>query len=240
MEAPLIVSLSRQMAVKDVMTSIANNIANMSTPGYKGERLMFKNYVARLGDAEPITFPQQAGLFRFYNAGPIQRTSNPLDIALRGDGFLVVETPGGPRYTRNGHLSLDAQGQIVTTQGYPVLDQGDQPIVIDAGVQDISIAADGRVSADGNEVGQIKTVKFGDPQGLERQGGTLFKTDALPLPTEDMQILQGHIEGSNIEPIVEITRFMSATGAYQSAKNIIDDEHDRMRRAIETLGSMPQ
>lgn len=219
---------------------IANNIANMSTAGYKGERVMFRDYVAKPGGSEPITFPQQAGVHRMYNPGPIERTSNPLDIALRGDGFLVVDTPAGPRYTRNGHLTLDAQGQLVTSQGYAVMNDANRPIVIDAGAQEITVSEDGRISADGNLLGRLRTVKFDNPQVLERQGGSLFKTDSEPLPAEGLQLLQGHLEGSNVEPILEITRFMSASGAYQSAKKIIDDEHDRMRRAIQTLGSMPE
>ncbi|NQU56300.1 MAG: flagellar hook-basal body complex protein, partial [Rhodospirillales bacterium] len=113
----MIVSLSRQVSVKDQMSVIANNIANMSTNGYKAERLMFRDYIAKPGSSQPMTFPQQSGIHRFSDNGPIERTSNPLDIALRGDGFLVVESPSGPRYTRNGHLSLDANGQMVNSQG---------------------------------------------------------------------------------------------------------------------------
>ncbi len=126
---------------------------------------------------------------------------------------------------------------MVNSQGYPVLDDTNKPIIIDSGVQDISIGEDGQISADDRKLGKLKIVKFGDIQTLERQGATMFKTDVAPQPATDIQILQGHLEGSNVEPILEITRFMSATGAYQSAKKIIDDEHDRMRRAIQTLAS---
>jgi flagellar basal-body rod protein FlgF len=240
METPLIVALSRQISVLDQMDVIANNIANMSTGAYKAERVMFKDYVARTQSGEPVVFPQQSGIHRIYNPGPIERTSNPLDVALRGDGYLVVQSPNGPRYTRNGHLSLDAQGQIVGPQGYPVLDSGDRPFVIDTEVKNISIGKDGSVSADDRQLGKLKMVTFDNPQALKRQGATLFKTDAPAKPSTETEVLQGHVEGSNIEPILEVTRFMNASGFYQSSKKIIDEEHDRQRRAIQQLGSTPE
>lgn len=240
METPLIVALSRQLSVRDQMDVIANNVANMSTGAYKAERIMFKDYIARTTTGEPVTFPQQSGIHRLYNAGPIERTSNPLDIALRGDGYLTVETPSGVRYTRNGHLSLDKDSRLVTTQGFPVLDSGDRPIVFDTGVKNITIAKDGTVSADDRQLGKIKTVTFDNPQALVRLGNTLFKTDAPAKPSTETEILQGHVEGSNVEPILEVTRLMQASGYYQSSKKIIDEEHDRQRRAIQQLGSMPE
>lgn len=240
METPLIVALSRQVSVLDQMDVIANNIANMSTGAYKAERVMFKDYVARTQTGEGVTFPQQSGIHRVYNPGPIERTGNSLDIALRGDGYMVVQTPGGPRYTRNGHLSLDNQGQLVTPQGHQVLDSADRPFVFDSGVKNITIAKDGSVSADERNLGKIKMVTFDSPQSLIRQGTSLYKTDAPAKPSADTEILQGHVEGSNVEPIMEVTRFMNASGFYQSSKKIIDDEHERQRRVIQQLGSMPE
>lgn len=240
METPLIVSLSRQISVKDQMSVIGNNIANMSTGGYKAERMMFKDFVANTQSGDTVVFPQQAGIHRMYNPGPIERTTNPLDIALRGDGYLVAETPAGPRYTRNGHLNLDSKGQLVTSQGFPVLGEGDRPIVFGNDTKQITISEDRSISADGNELGKLKVVKFDNPQALKREGGTLFKTDAPPVPTTDVEVAQGYLEGSNVQPIIEITRFMNATGSYQSSKKVIDDEHDRQRRAIQQLGSIPE
>ncbi len=240
METPLIVALSRQMSVLDQMDVIANNVANMSTGAYKAERVMFKDFVARTETGEPIIFPQQSGIHRIYNPGPIERTSNPLDVALRGDGYLVVQTPAGQRYTRNGHLALDKDGQLVTPQGFAVVDSGDRPFVFNTGVKEITIAKDGSVSADDRPLGKIKLVKFDNPQQLVRQGTSLFKTDAPAQPSTDTEILQGHIEGSNVEPILEVTRFMNASGFYEAAKKIVDEEHDRQRRAIQQLGSTPE
>lgn len=240
METPLIVTLARQMSVRDEMDVIANNIANMSTTAYQGERVMFRDYMARTESGTTVVFPQQAGIHRVTSPGPMERTSNSLDFAIRGDGYFEVETTNGQRFTRNGHFRLDGDGRLVTADGHPVMDDSQQPIVIETNVSEISVAKDGTVYADGNEVGKLRVVSFGNPRQLIREGGGLMKTDAEPDIPENFEILQGYVEGSNIEPILEITRFMRATGQYQQSKKIVDDEHDRQRRAIQTLGSMPE
>jgi flagellar basal-body rod protein FlgF len=240
MEATRLVALSRQLMVKDQMSVTANNIANMSTNGYKGEQLMFREYMAPTGGGGRVTFPQQAGLFRNSVSGTLTRTSNPLDIALKGDGFLAVKAPLGEFYTRNGHLTLDAKGQIMTSEGHLVLNTNGQPMTIDANAKEITIAKDGTISADGQNVGSFKLVKFDSTQQLERVGGTLFRTSAPPQKAEDVEINQGHLEGSNIQPVLEMTKFMSAVGNYQMAKDIVDREDERVRRAVERLGSAPE
>lgn len=240
MESPLIVALSRQMAVYDQMSVLADNIANMSTSAYKAERLMFKQYVARTDQGDVVNFPQEYGVHREMRPGPIERTGNDLDLALRGDGYLTVRTPAGIRYTRNGHLSLNDKGEIVTSQGYRILNTADQPIVIGTAVKKISISRDGVVSGDGKNLGQLQLVAFGNDQRLKRTGEGLYVTDAPPQKPKNLEVLQGNLEGSNVVPILEMTQFMKAVGAYQSAKKVIDQEHERQRTAIERLGAMPQ
>lgn len=239
METPLVVTLARQLSARDQMSVISNNIANMSTNGYKAERLLFRDYFARTAGGDAVVFPERAGLHRMTNAGPIEQTSNPLDLALRGDGYFMIETPAGTRFTRNGHFALDDKGQLVNSQGHPVMAVGNRPIVFDQGTKDIMIAEDGTVSGDEKQVGKLRLVRFANPQQLERQGGTLFKTDQEPLDASNAQVVQGHLEGANVTPVLEITRFMTVTGVYQTAKKLIDSEDERLRRAIQVLGAMP-
>ena len=233
------VVLARQMSVKDEMSVIANNISNMSTGGYKAERLLFKRYVAQSARGDTINFPQNKGLHRDDRNGPITRTSNQLDIALKGHGFLTVETPRGIAYTRNGHLGLNSRGELVTSAGHRVLDRGQAPIVFDETVQNITIGKDGTISADGNEIGQINVVKFEAPETLKRNGGSLFSTGSAPVPTAETEVVQGHVEGSNVQPVLEMTRFMSAARFYQTVNKVIEREDERLRRAIEKLGDTP-
>lgn len=240
METPLIVTLARQMSVQSEIDVIANNIANMSTTAYKGEHLMFKDYLARTGSGRPVTFPQIAGLNRIQREGTINKTSNPLDIAIKGEGYFTIQTQNGTRYTRNGHFSLDNKGTLVTNEGDPVMDSTRRPFVFKPSVKQITIAKDGTVSADDTKLGKIAIVKFSNPQAMKRQGGSLFNTDEAPQPSKDYELYQGHLEGSNIVPVLEMTRFMRASSYFQASKNVSDSEHDRQRKAIEMLGSLPQ
>lgn len=240
MESTINVALARQMAVKDQMSVIANNIANMSTGGYKAERLLFKRFIARTVAGEGINFVGTFNLHRDNRNGAITRTSNQLDIALKGGGFLTVQTPKGINYTRNGHLTLNNEGELMTSAGHLVLDSSQKPIVIPDSVQNITIGKDGNITADGTEVGQIAVVKFENLQVLKRSGGALFHTDAAPQPDDSTEVLQGHVEGSNVQPVLEMTRFMSAARFYQTVNKVVEREDERMRRAIEELGSTPR
>lgn len=238
METPLLLALSRQLAIRDQMESIANNIANMSTPAYKGERTLFREYLSGPRTPKTITYPQLKGLFRETMEGPIATTGNSLDVALRGKGYLVVETPDGTRYTRDGHLSLNNKGQIVTQQGHLVLGINGRPMTVPGDAPSITIAQDGTISAGEIQVGQFKLVAFDNEQHLVRTGDGLYKTDAQENRATDVQVLQYNLEGSNIQPVLEITRMIEASRIYQSAQKIINSEDERIRKAVERLSKV--
>jgi len=238
MESPLIIALSRQMASRDQVESIANNIANMNTAAFKGERTVFNKFLTPDTGQQQMTFPKYIGIHRDTQAGPINATGNPLDVALRGDGFLVIQTPGGPRYTRDGHFAINAQGQIVNGRGQTVLGDNDQPIVVPQGTAAISIDANGGVSADNQQVGKFKLVKFDNLQRLQRTGDGLYTTDATALPADNVDVLQGSLEGANVQPILEITRMIEASRVYQSSQKVINSEDERIRGAIQRLGKV--
>ena len=239
MESTTNVTLARKLAIKDQMAVIANNIANMSTGGYKAERLLFRRFLAQTSSGDAISFPQNYGLHRDSRNGPITRTSNQLDIALKGEGFLTIETAMGIRYSRNGHLGLNDKGELVNSAGDRVLDRSQGPIVFDDTVQNITISKDGSISADGNQVGQLNVVRFENPQALKRVGTSLFNAKAAPIPDQTTEVIQGYVEGSNVQPILEMTRFMGAARLYQTVSKMIEREDERQRRAIEQLGRTP-
>lgn len=238
MESPLLLALSRQLAVRDQMESIANNVANMSTPSYKGERTLFHEYLSGQTGPKQITFPQLKGIFRETQEGPVAVTGNSLDIALRGKGFLVIDTPQGPRFTRDGHLSLNSKRQIVTQQGHPVLGVSNRPMTVPQDAPSITIALDGSISAGDARVGSLKLVAFDNEQRLVRAGDGLFRTDAPQLKATDVEVLQHSLEGSNIQPVIEITRMIEASRIYQSAQNIVKSEDERIRKTIERLAKV--
>jgi flagellar basal-body rod protein FlgF len=238
MESALLLSLSRQMAIKDQMESIANNVANLSTPSYKGERALFHEYLDGARGPKQITYPQLKGLFRETMEGPMAATGNSLDVALRGKGYMVVDTPEGTRFTRDGHLSINSKSQIVTQQGHPMLGVNNRPMTVPPDTKNITIAENGSVSAGEVKVGQFKLVAFENEQNLVRTGDGLYKTDAPQRRATDVEVVQGNLEGSNIQPVLEITRMIDAARMYESAQKVINSEDDRMRKAIERLSKV--
>lgn len=242
MEMPSIMAAARQMSIQQEMDAIANNVANANTTAYKADRVTFNAYLSRpLGTSamNAMIFPQMAAPYRETKEGTIGATGNPLDVAIRGSGYMAVSTPQGERYTRNGHLGIDVSGQLVSAGGQPILDDNSRPITIPQGAGAITISTDGSISAGEQRLGKIRLVSFADPQVLKRIGGGLYTAgSATPQPAQNVQVAQYSLEGANIEPVMEMTRMMEVARAYQGAQKIIDSEDDRMRKGIETLGKV--
>ncbi len=239
MENSLYIAVSYQSALQNQMDTIANNLANVSTPGFKNEQILFQEYLAQAVAADDVSFVQDIGVARDFREGAFSKTSNPLDVAVSGRGWLEVDTPNGMRYTRNGHMAMSAEGRLVTTAGNPVLDENDRPITVPPGSDSITISADGTVSADRQAVGRLKLVQFDNEQLLRAEGDSLYRTDAPPAPASGARVVQGMIEESNTRPIVEITNMISALREFQAAQQIIEQEHESQLHAINTLTAPP-
>ena len=240
MENTVLAVISQQMSARRQMDVIANNIANVNTVAFKSERMLFSEYLQDIGNGQTIAFVKEAGVRRDNSDGPISSTGNPLDIAIRGDGYLLVETSDGVRFTRNGRLRIDADGVLVTSNGYPVLGEDEYPILFIPGDTNIVISDNGRITAESGEIGKLAIMAFSDPTKVQKLGEGLFVSDELPELATDVSLIQGALEGSNVEPIVEMTRMISILRSYQSAQSMTDQEHDLRRRAISTLGSVSE
>jgi flagellar basal-body rod protein FlgF len=238
MQAAAYIALSSQMALHRQIDVVANNLANSSTPAFKAERMLFAEFLNRGSASQPVSFVQDLGTVRDTKQGPITRTGNSLDFALQGDGYLQVQTPLGTRYTRNGHFQLDGTGQVVTAQGYPVLDEGGQPLTVPTDATDITVTRDGTVTTAQGEAGRLGAVRFANERDLVPAAGGLYVTEAVPVPAPETVIQQGMIEESNVEPIIEMTRMMDIAHSFSFAKDLGDSESDRTRSAIDKLGKV--
>jgi flagellar basal-body rod protein FlgF len=236
MDTTTYVALSGEAARDQEMAVLANNIANMSTPGFKAERMMFAEYLALSPGGNAISYVTQAGNNHDMSQGPVNQTGNPLDIALNGEGWLAVTTPDGTSYTRSGHFQLDTQGEIVTSTGYTLQGDSGAPLVIPPDSGPITIAPDGTVSTRQGTVGHIPVVAFTDQQAMVAQSNGLYTTTEAPQPIATTQVVQGAIEGSNLQPVLAMTRLMNAAREYTAAKNFSDAENNRLKTAIERLG----
>jgi flagellar basal-body rod protein FlgF len=248
MDNSLLVSLSQQLAAYRAMDVIANNLANASTPGFKREAAKFEEYITKLRPAEDqkgpqsMSFVKDAGVMRDSSQGNIEQTGAPYDVALTGKGYFSVQTPAGLRYTRDGHFSLDANGNLVTSQGFQV--QGDGgAITITPNDGDINIAPDGTISSVvngvGNQLGKLKIVDFADTSALVKQGANLDSTAQTPTAATGSGVRQGALEASNVQPVIEISHMIEVMRAYEATATLAKSQEDMMRQAIEKLGQMP-
>jgi len=247
MENASFVALSRQMVLQRQMDLIANNIANVSTPAFKGERLVFAEYLAQTdpmaaADQSKLSYVEDVGQVRDTSNGSFTPTGNSLDLAIRGSGYFVVDTPLGQRFTRNGRFTLDANGRIVTSEGYAVLDSNSQPLVVPPDASDIQIAQDGTVTVKEpgiptveTQIGQINLVQFNNEQAMKMGGNGLYSSTETPQPAPSSAIVQGMVEEANVQPVLELTRMIGTQRAFDSAENLIRADDQMETDAIDKL-----
>lgn len=241
MENTSYIALSRQSALWRQMEVIANNMANANTPGFKAEQMLFTDYLAkpkRTIGTEPVAFVQDIGVMRDTRTGQLTKTDNPLDISLNGEGYFVIDTPDGPRYSRGGHFRLDDTGMLVNSNGLAVLQTGDQPIVFAPNETEISVARDGTISTENGVIGQIRVVRFDNEQELRKAGDGLFATTAQPQDIARPDVVQGMIEESNVQAVAEITNMITVMRHYQGVQKMLEAEHERQRKAIDMLAQV--
>lgn len=250
MDNALLVGLSKQVALHREMDVIANNLANLNTTGFKGESVQFEEFLstpARMDNFpmadRRVSFVQDRSTLRDDAQGPIQQTGNPLDVAISGEGYLVVDTPNGERYTRNGALSRNATGELVTSEGYRV--RGAQgPVQFDNSDTEISISRDGTISARNDnqnaERGKLRLVRFDNPQNLSKEGLNLYKAGNMqPQATnEKTTIVQGAVEQSNVKPILEMGRMIDVVRSYTALSNMMTKTDDLRKTAINKLADV--
>jgi flagellar basal-body rod protein FlgF len=232
MESPWVISISYQAALRRQMDAVAHNMANMNTPGYKAERMLFSEFLVRPQKNAPMSFVQDKGMMRDLRDGPLTNTGNPLDLALTGDGYFVIGTDNGERYTRSGRFQLDADGQITNQLGQRVLSAAGQPIAVPPGTTNISIAPDGTVSAGTEVIGTIGIASFDNPRAMKREANNLYAAEGAPRAAEGTRVMQGMLEESNVNAIQEMTNMIEIHRAYTSNQRLLQDEHERIRRAI--------
>ena len=236
MENSLTIALSRQTVLARQMDVIATNLANMETAGFKAENMIFSEHLQQTSEGEILSLVHDVSFVRDLSEGPMVGTQSPLDLAVHGEGYFVVDTPDGERYTRHGVFQLDDAGQIVTTEGHPVLNSGGAPITVPLETSVITVTRDGTVSADTQEIGKIKLVGFENPQALSKVGSGLYEAvNQNPSPDPESEVLQGMVEKSNVKGVIEMTRMIDTVRSYQAATKLADTEHQRILDAIDAL-----
>jgi len=212
----------------------------MNTTAYKGETMMFVEHLVKSKGEnsfipQKLTYVRDVAQYQNLAEGPIKSTGNPLDIAIHGDGYFVMDTPDGERYTRNGHLSLSNEGKLVDLNNQAILSDAGTPFFFGPEDKDIQISTDGLISTSNGQIGKIRIVKFDTPQNLQKRAGGLYFTEDPPVDVTNPTILQKSLENSNINAMSEITKMINVQRAYDSVRTFIDKEDQRQKKMIQAL-----
>lgn len=248
MQNTLLVGLSRQVALGRELDVVANNIANINTAGFKADGSIFEEFLNSNARADQsgsrVSFVRDRGTWHDLSAGPVERTGNPLDVAVDGKAFLVVQTPAGERYTRNGSFQINNAGELVTSEGAQVMGEAG-PIKFQPTDNQVSISADGTISVrEGNaktdsQRGRLRMVSL-DGANLKKDGGSTFSVvSGTPEATKTSRIIQGSVEKSNVRAVVEMTRMIEVTRSYTQIANMLSQQADMQRSSMTKLAEVP-
>ncbi|MDR3514849.1 MAG: flagellar hook-basal body complex protein [Azospirillaceae bacterium] len=237
MDNAIYIGLSYQTALQRQLDVIANNMANLNTTGFKGEHDVFSQFLDKPPHGSTLSMVQDVNTTRDLREGPIETTNNTLDFALQGEGYFTVETLNGPRYTRTGSFELDNAGEIVTPEGLPVLDTQNRRITIPATASEINVTSDGIVSTNLGQLATLKISGFTNQVLMQPLPDGLYDTTEAPVAAT-ARVVQGALEGSNVEGVVEMTRMTEVTKHYQIAQNMLDSENTRQKDAIDNLAKV--
>jgi len=229
------VTLTRQSGLMREMEIIAHNIANAATSGFRQQGLVFSEFVQGIEGGDSLSMAAARVKKTSVAQGILTQTGNALDLAIEGRGYFQLETPNGIRLTRAGAFNVNSVGDVVSSDGHRVLDLGGAPINVPQGEADVKVAADGTVSLGDRLLGQIGVMVPEPGADLKRESGVLFQTDAALTPSEDGLVLQGHLEGSNVDAISQLTRMIEVQRAYELGQRLLDMDHERSKSALQTL-----
>lgn len=228
-------ALTRQSGLVRELQIVANNIANTTTTGFRSEDLLFSEFVQDMRDAPSLSMATANVRQTSMLQGQLTETGSDFDFAIEGDGFFLVQTPAGERLTRAGSFALNQAGDLVTHDGYPVLDPGGAPLFIPPDVESLDVGPDGTMSSEGRILGQLALVRPTDPQMMTREGGVLFASEAGYDPDPDSRISQGFLEGSNVNALAQVARLVEVQRAYEMGQSFMEAENERIRNTIQTL-----
>ncbi|WP_226779880.1 flagellar hook-basal body complex protein [Oceaniglobus trochenteri] len=237
MDNSVYTTLTRQSGLMREMQMVANNIANLSTTGFRKEGVIFSEFVDRLdGDGPSLSMAAAHGRLTDQAQGVLSQTGGRFDFGIEGPGYFLIETPEGQALTRAGSFTPSAEGELVTPDGFRLLDGGGAPVFVPGDARAITLAADGTLSADGRPLAQIGLWQAASPQDMTRRDGVMFNLSAPPEPVIEGTILQGFLEGSNVSPVSEIARMIQVQRAYEMGQGFLDKEDQRIRNVLSTLG----
>lgn len=243
-------ALTGAVAQQHSLDVIANNVANVTTSGYRADRAVFSEFLAgaqknnvpnvSASGAAPVRpdhFVQVDAVSHDYSDGALKLTGNPLDMALSGDGFFVVQTPAGERLTRAGSFVMQNDGTLSSHEGFPVLGSDGKPIKL-LSTGNVQVASDGSIQADGQAIGKLKIVRAEDRATLEKENDTHFLAGATSklVEAKDAVVTQGHIEASNVNAVAGLNELITVNRSFDALQRVIETFQKLDERTARELG----
>ncbi len=239
MQSNFYVGLSAQLALQRRLETIAANVANASTAGYRAEEIKFETLLSQT-PAEPVAFASTGESYLSRRSGELVKTGNLFDLAVEGDAWLAVETPAGQVYTRDGRMRMTEAGELQTLNGYAVLDVGGAPILLDPNAGPPRNARDGMITQGTRQVGAIGLFTIDEAAKLTRfdNSGVIPNRPGVPvLDFSRTGIVQGYVEGANVNPVSEVSRLIMVSRAFEAVTASLTESETSLKEAITTLGS---
>ena len=239
MQNGLYVAVSAQVALERRMETIADNIANMNTVGYRATGVSFAAEMARAGETN-LTYVSSGADYLSRRIGGLVKTDNPLDFAVQGDGWFGIQTAAGKAYTRDGRARIDESGVLRTLNGDPILDAGGQPLLVDSAAGPLTVSGDGMISQNGRQVGALGLFAIDAGANLKRAENSAVVPDKPARPILDFArdgVVQGAVESSNVDPVREMTRLIDVSRAFDGVAAEASQSETSIEDAIKALGS---
>ncbi|MCW4113686.1 flagellar basal-body rod protein FlgF [Aurantimonas sp. MSK8Z-1] len=239
MQSALPVALSAQLATEKRLETIANNIANARTVGFRAEEVKFEQLLSEAGST-PVAFASKGETFISTRTGELSQTGNTLDMAVNGDAWFGIQGANGTVYTRDGRMRVSEAGELQTLNGEAILDAGGAPMLVDPNGGPLNIARDGMITQGGQQLGAVGLFTIPANAKLSRAGTSGVVPDAAAVPLLDFAqagVMQGYVEGSNVNPVLEMTRLITVQRAFESAAKLLQDSEGSLNDAVKSLGA---
>lgn len=239
MQSNFYVGLSAQLSLQRRLETIANNVANASTAGFRAEEVKFETLLSRAA-TDPVAFATSGQSYLSRKSGELVRTDNMLDVAVQGDAWLAVQTPAGTAYTRDGRMKMTDTGELVSVNNQPILDVGGAPLRLDPNAGPPRIARDGTISQNDRQIGALGLFTIDEGAKLTRVENTGVVPDRPATPALDFARIglhQGYIERSNVNPVQEMTKLVMLQHAFEAVSATLKDSDASLQDAIKTLGA---
>lgn len=238
MDSGLYVALSSQLALEKRLTTLADNVANANTTGFRATEVKFAELIDQRR-TEDVAFVSAGDDYLSMRAGALKQTGNDLDFAVKGDAWFSIETPAGPALTRDGRFSMTQDGMLVTVNGYPVLDAGGTQIALDPTAGPPRVSSDGLIYQNDAQVGGLGLFAFDPSQGYTRHDNSAILPAAEPeaiVARADVGVMQGYVEESNVDAVSAMTQLITVSRSFEMLNSLIREQETTTKDAIRILG----